>query len=39
MFIITAVISWLWARGIDKMTNDHSDYKGKDFLDWGDSDK
>jgi len=30
--IITIVISILWVRGIDKMTTNHSDYKGEDFL-------
>jgi hypothetical protein len=24
---------WLWAGGIDYMTNNHPDYKGEDFLD------
>jgi hypothetical protein len=31
-FIITLVISILWVRGIDKMANEHPDYKGDDFL-------
>lgn len=31
---VTAVISWLWVRGIDNMKKNHGDYKGKDFLDW-----
>jgi len=31
-FIIILTISILWVRGIDKMMNDHSDYKGDDFL-------
>ena len=36
MFIVTALISWLWATGIDKMKNEHPDYKGQDFLTWDD---
>ena len=31
-FIITLVISILWVWGIDKMINEHPDYKGDDFL-------
>jgi hypothetical protein len=31
-FIITLVISILWVWGIDKMANEHPDYKGDDFL-------
>jgi hypothetical protein len=36
MFCITAIISWLWVRGIDNMKKNHSNYKGQDFLDWED---
>jgi hypothetical protein len=32
MFIATALISWMWVNGIDKMKNEHPDYKGDDFL-------
>jgi len=32
MFVITAIISYLWVRGIDNMKNQHPDYKGDDFL-------
>jgi hypothetical protein len=32
MFCLTAVISWLWVRGIDNMKNNHPDYDGRDFL-------
>jgi hypothetical protein len=38
MFIIgislIAVISYLWANGIDKMKKECPDYKGEDFLNW-----
>jgi len=37
MFCFTALISWLWVRGIDNMKQNHSDYKGEDFLNWGDN--
>ena len=33
--VISAIISYLWVRGIDKMKNEHPDYKGDDFLNWG----
>ena len=32
MFVITAIISWSWVRGIDYMKENHPDYKGDDFL-------
>ena len=32
MFLVTAIISYLWVRGIDNMKEDHPDYEGKDFL-------
>lgn len=35
--MITIPIAWLWARGIDKMKNEHPGYKGEDFLDWDDN--
>lgn len=38
MFIVTAVISYLWVRGIDNMKNKHPDYKGDDFLNWDEKD-
>lgn len=31
-FIIVVIVSALWARGIDKMMQDHPDYDGEDFL-------
>jgi len=31
-FTIVLFVSILWARGIDKMHNEHPDYKGEDFL-------
>ena len=38
MFVVTAVISYLWVRGIDNMKNKHPDYKGDDFLNWDEKD-
>jgi len=32
MFVISGIISYLWAIGIDKMKDKHPDYKGDDFL-------
>ncbi len=31
----SALISYFWVRGIDYMQENHPDYKGEDFLDWG----
>jgi len=39
MFVITAIISYLWAQGIDNMKNQHPDYKGNDFLNFEDDEK
>jgi hypothetical protein len=33
-----ALLSWAWVRGIDNMKKNHPDYKGEDFLDWGEND-
>ena len=38
MVFFTALISWSWVRGIDYMKENHPDYKGEDFLDWGEHD-
>ena len=38
MVIVVGIISYLWVRGIDYMKENHPDYKGEDFLDWGDDD-
>ncbi len=35
MFVFVAIISWLWVKGIDNMQKNHPDYKGEDFLNWG----
>ena len=34
MFIVVAIISYFWVRGIDYMKENHPDYKGEDFLNW-----
>ena len=31
----SALISFFWVRGIDHMAKHHPDYKGEDFLNWG----
>ena len=35
MFTIIGFISWRWVEGIDYMQKNHPDYKGEDFLNWG----
>ena len=35
MFVIIAFISWRWVKEIDYMKENHPDYKGEDFLNWG----
>jgi len=32
------LLAWSWVRGIDYMKENHPDYKGEDFLDWGNDD-
>ena len=31
-FFFIVLLSWLWVSGINKMKNEHPDYKGEDFL-------
>jgi len=38
-FILAAIISYFWVRGIDYMKENHPDYKGDDFLNWDEDDK
>jgi hypothetical protein len=35
MFLAIGLISWSWVKGIDYMKENHPDYKGDDFLNWG----
>lgn len=35
LFVILAIIVWIWVGRIDYMKKYHPDYKGDDFLDWG----
>ena len=35
-FFFAAIVAVLWVRGIDNMMKNHPDYKGEDFLNWGD---
>jgi hypothetical protein len=39
MVSFIALLAWAWVRGINNMKDDHPDYKGEDFLDWGDDEK
>jgi len=34
-FLFAGIISFFWVRGIDYMHKNHPDYKGEDFLNWG----
>ncbi len=39
IFVVVAIISYLWVRGIDYMKENHPNYKGDDFLNWDEDDK
>ena len=32
-FIMAAIVSFFWVRGIDHMKENHPDYEGEDFFD------
>jgi hypothetical protein len=36
---ISALIAWRWVVGIDYMQKNHPNYKGEDFLNWGDDEE
>ena len=38
MVLAIALLSWSWVKGIDYMKENHPDYKGEDFLNWGNDD-
>ena len=38
-FILAAIVSFFWVRGIDYMKEHHPDYKGEDFLNWEEDEK
>jgi len=33
--ILAGIVGVFWVQGIDFMKENHPDYKGEDFLDWG----
>jgi len=39
IFVVSAIISYLWVQGIDKMKREHPDYKGEDFLNFEENEK
>jgi len=39
MISFIALLAWAWVRGIGDMKDNHPDYKGEDFLDWGDDEE
>lgn len=38
MLVCVGIISYLWVSAIDNMMKNHPDYKGEDFLNWGEED-
>lgn len=32
IFVLSAMVTVVWVRGIDHMKEEHPDYKGEDFL-------
>lgn len=36
ILLILSIIVIFWIRGIDYMQENHPEYKGEDFLNWGD---
>jgi hypothetical protein len=38
-FIVAAIVSFFWVRGIDYMKENHPDYKGEDFLNYDEYEK
>ena len=38
-FIMAAIVSFFWVRGIDNMKENYPDYKGEDWLTWDEDDK
>lgn len=37
MFVFVAIISYLWVSAIDHMKKNYPNYKGEDFLNWGEN--
>jgi hypothetical protein len=35
---IAAIVAWFWVDGVDKMKQNHPDYKGEDWLNWDEKD-
>ena len=38
ILVISGIIAYFWVKGIDYMHKTHPDYKGDDFLNWGEND-
>lgn len=38
-FILAAIVSFFWVRGIDYMKENNPDYKGEDFLNYDEYEK
>ncbi len=39
MISFIVLLAWAWVRGIGDMKDNHPDYQGEDFLDWGDDEE
>jgi hypothetical protein len=39
MFFISSSIAIIWMNGVDKISKQHPDYKGEDFLELDEDDK
>jgi hypothetical protein len=37
-FTIATIVTLFWVDGIDKMKQNHPDYKGEDWLNWDEKD-
>jgi len=35
---VAAIVAWFWVDGVDKMSENHLDYKGEDWLNWDEKD-
>jgi len=36
-FTIATIVTLFWVDGVDKIKQNHPDYKGEDFLNWDDN--
>jgi len=36
--VVAATVAWFWVDGVNKMKQNHPDYKGEDWLNWDEKD-